>query len=63
MNFLMTMDLCRGHMEHILISGCTEVNARSKENTIMMICALVEQTQWRIAVVSSGYDHEKVGPH
>jgi hypothetical protein len=50
-------------MEHILTSDCTEVNARSKENTIMMICAPVEQTQWQTAVVSGGYDHEKAGPH
>jgi hypothetical protein len=42
----MTMDLCSGHVEHIMTSGCTDVNPRSKGNTIMMICTPVEQTQW-----------------
>jgi hypothetical protein len=43
--------LCRGHVEHILTCGCTKVNARSKGTTMTMICASVEQTQWRTAVV------------
>jgi len=43
------MDLCRGHMEHILTSGCTKVNARLTRDTIVVNCA----------PGSGGCDHQK----
>jgi hypothetical protein len=59
----MTVNLCRGHMERIMTSDCTDVNTRSKGKTMMMICAPVEQTQLRTAVGSNGCDHEKAVTH
>jgi hypothetical protein len=47
----MTMDLCRGHMEHISTSGCSKLHATLKGNMITMICAPVEHNLWRTAAV------------
>jgi hypothetical protein len=49
--------------KHIMINQCTKVDARSKGNTIMAICASVERTWWRTVVGSSGCGHEKVETH
>ena len=49
--------------EDIMINQCTKVDARSKGNTIMAICASVERTRWRTAADSSGCVLEKVETH
>jgi hypothetical protein len=46
-----------------MINQCTKVDARSKGNTIMAICASVERTQWRTVAGSSGCGHKKVEMH
>ena len=52
----MTIDLCRGHMEHVLTSGYTKVNARLTRDTIVVNCAPAEHAH----VTGSGNcDHQK----
>jgi len=55
------LDLWRGHLEHILTSGCTnKVDARSTRNTITMNCAPAEHAR---AAGSCDYGHQKDGSH